>query len=74
MCLPHDPPSFLRWLETQICVLSAWRDDLAADPAQRCRTREIEGGLLLLEREAERLRADLGVTPAFSTAGRATRY
>ena len=53
MCLPHDPPSLLRWLETQICVLAAWRDDLAVDPAQRRRAIDIDRGLFALEREAE---------------------
>lgn len=64
MCLPQDRLSLLRWLETNICVLSAWRAELALDPAALGRAEDIGRSLFALEREAARLRAELGAGPA----------
>lgn len=82
MCLPHDPVSLLRWLESSICVLRAWRDELACDPPQARRADDVGRGLVALEREAMRLRADLGLAardpvcepPPDETRSRRTRH
>lgn len=61
MCLPHDRYSLIAWLETQQCVLRAWRDELTFDEgADTVRIAEIEHYCGWLALECWRLKCDLG--------------